>query len=186
MSANKAGEDNEYDVKSFKNMIKLAKKAFEEGFDVGILPEGQLNPTPEKGLLPVFPGAYTLAKMSRRPIQMMALHGVHQLWHPDEEIGMTVTGRTVKAHVYPHRDERYSSPEEFVQTFTKVVGEFGTYGRNLPDDELNAWLDGSHWKAMQQRKAEEEARKRAEEEEARRRAEEEKESEGDDPQASVE
>ena len=65
MTANKAGEDNEYDLKSFKALLKQAKQAFEEGFDVGILPEGQLNPHPERGLLPCFPGAYTLAWLGR-------------------------------------------------------------------------------------------------------------------------
>ena len=165
MSANKAGEENDYDITSFKNLIKLSKKAFKEGFDVGILPEGQLNPTPEKGLLPIFPGAYTLARMSKRPIQMMALNGVYKLWHPDDNIGMTVTGRTVKAHVYPPRKERYTNPEEFVETFTKVVGEFGTTGKNLPEKELNSWLDGTEWKRIQAGKA---AKKAAEEAEKKR------------------
>ena len=172
MSANKAGEENDYDITSFKNLIKLSKKAFKEGFDVGILPEGQLNPTPEKGLLPIFPGAYTLARMSKRPIQMMALNGVYKLWHPDDNIGMTVTGRTVKAHVYPPRKERYTNPEEFVETFTKVVGEFGTTGKNLSEKELNAWLDGTQWKHIQKEKAE---REKAEREKAeKKRLEEEK------------
>ena len=79
MSANKAGEANDYDLKSFKLLLKQAKQAFEDGFDIGILPEGQLNPSPEKGLLPCFSGAFTLAKMSKRPIQMMALDGTHRL-----------------------------------------------------------------------------------------------------------
>ena len=171
MSANKAGEENDYDITSFKNLIKLSKKAFKEGFDVGILPEGQLNPTPEKGLLPIFPGAYTLARMSKRPIQMMALNGVYKLWHPDDNIGMTVTGRTVKAHVYPPRKERYTNPEEFVETFTKVVGEFGTKGTNLPEKELNSWLDGSEWKRLQAEKAAAEAAEKKSLEEERAAAE---------------
>jgi 1-acyl-sn-glycerol-3-phosphate acyltransferase len=141
MAPNKPGEDNEYDKASFKLLLKDVKRAFEEDFDVALLPEGQLNPTPELGLQPIFGGAYTLAKMSRRPIYMMALYGIHKLWHPDEEIGMTVTSRHVKIRTYPN-GRNYSSAEEFKTTFEKVVGKFGATGRDLPDKELNAWLNG--------------------------------------------
>jgi hypothetical protein len=161
MAANAAGEANDYDLKSFKNLLKMTKQAFDEGFDIGILPEGQLNPHPEKGLLPCFPGAYTLAKMSRRPIQMMALHGTHKLWHAREDIGMTVTGRDVAVQVYHHNDtpnatgRKYESPEEFLTTFQAVVGQFATTGEDLDDEELKAWLDGSKWQVIKQQKAQE-------------------------------
>jgi 1-acyl-sn-glycerol-3-phosphate acyltransferase len=145
MVANKPGEDNEYDKASFKLLLKDVKRAFEEDFDVALLPEGQLNPTPELGLQPIFGGAYTLAKMSRRPIYMMALHGIHKLWHPDAAIGMTVTSRQVKIRTYPN-GRHYNSAEEFKTTFEKVVGQFGATGRDLPEKELNAWLTGDVWK----------------------------------------
>jgi 1-acyl-sn-glycerol-3-phosphate acyltransferase len=150
MAANKPGETNEYDKKSFKSFLKESKQAFADGFDIGILPEGQLNPTPEKGLLPLFSGAYTLARMSRRPIQMMALHGINQLWHPNDgfEVGdMNVIGRDVKIRVYPGA-RKYESNEEFVATFTAVAGHFGKYG--FDDDDMAEWLDGSKWYKMQQ------------------------------------
>jgi 1-acyl-sn-glycerol-3-phosphate acyltransferase len=66
MTANGAGEANDYDASSFKALIRKTKEAFENGFDLGILPEGQLNPEPEEGLQPCFAGAYSLAKMVRR------------------------------------------------------------------------------------------------------------------------
>ena len=147
MSANKAGEANDYDLKSFKLLLKQAKQAFEDGFDIGILPEGQLNPSPEKGLLPCFSGAFTLAKMSKRPIQMMALHGTHRLWHAREDIGMTVTGRDVKVRCYPG-GRKYKSGDEFLATFNAIVGEFGTEGKDLEEEELKQWLDGSKWKEL--------------------------------------
>ncbi|CAJ1959670.1 unnamed protein product [Cylindrotheca closterium] len=155
MSANKAGEANDYDMKSFKALLKSAKQAFDEGFDIGILPEGQLNPHPEEGLLPCFSGAFTLARMSKRPIHMMALHGTHRLWHAREDIDMTVTGRDVQVRCYP-KGRKYKSGEEFLATFEAVVGEFGTNGRDLEDAELNAWLDGSKWEQIQAAKAEDE------------------------------
>jgi 1-acyl-sn-glycerol-3-phosphate acyltransferase len=145
MVANKPGEDNEYDKGSFKLLLKEVKKAFEDDFDVAVLPEGQLNPTPEQGLQPVFGGAYTLAKMSRRPIYFMAVYGIHKLWHPDETIGMKVTGRRVKIRTYPF-GRQYSSADEFKETFEKVVGQFGATGIDLPDEELEAWLTGAAWK----------------------------------------
>ena len=147
MTANKAGEDNDYDVASFKNLLKQSKKAFEEGFDIGVLPEGQLNPNPEESLLPCFPGAFTLAKMSKRPIQMMALHGTHRLWHAREEIGMTVTGRHVSIRVYP-QGRKYKSGDEFLATFNAVVGQFATKGFDLQEAELHAWLDGKKWEEL--------------------------------------
>jgi 1-acyl-sn-glycerol-3-phosphate acyltransferase len=144
MAANKAGESNDYDLQSFKNLLKQAKQAFDEGFDIGILPEGQLNPHPEKGLLPCFSGAFTLARMSRRPIHMMALHGTHRLWHAREDIGMTVTGRAIKARIYPD-GRKYKSSDEFLATFEAVVGEFATKGKDLKESELKSWLDGTKW-----------------------------------------
>jgi 1-acyl-sn-glycerol-3-phosphate acyltransferase len=155
MSANKAGEDNDYDLNSFKALLKSSKKAFEEGFDIGLLPEGQLNPEPEKGLLPCFSGAFTLARMSRRPIHMIALHGSHRLWHANEEIGMTVTGRDVSLRVYPG-GRKFATSEEFLETFNAVVGEFATKGRDLEEAELQAWLDGSEWEKRKSQEAEKE------------------------------
>eukprot|EP00546_Thalassionema_frauenfeldii_P018808 CAMPEP_0178899326 /NCGR_PEP_ID=MMETSP0786-20121207/2832_1 /TAXON_ID=186022 /ORGANISM="Thalassionema frauenfeldii, Strain CCMP 1798" /LENGTH=383 /DNA_ID=CAMNT_0020570159 /DNA_START=67 /DNA_END=1215 /DNA_ORIENTATION=+ len=151
MTANAAGESNDYDMKSFKLLLKEAKKAFTEGFDVGILPEGQLNPTPEQGLLPCFSGAFTLAKMSKRPIRFMALQGTHRLWHATQ--GMNCTGRNMQVRVYDE-GRKYKTADEFLATFEAVVGEFGTHGQEVKN--LSAWLDGSHWKQLQQQKTEEE------------------------------
>lgn len=165
MAPNKPGEANQYDKSSMKSFIKNSKKAFTDGFDIGILPEGQLNPAPEKGLLPLFSGAYVLARMSKRPIQMMALHGVNQLWHPNDgmEVGdMNVTGRHVKVRVYPTA-RKYDSDEEFKQTFSAVVGHFGKTGGDVAD--VDDWLSGKKWEEMELQ------RKQKEEEEARLKAE---------------
>lgn len=167
MVPNKPGEANQYDPKSMKSFLKSSKQAFVDGFDIGILPEGQLNPTPEKGLMPLFSGAYALARMSKRPIQMMALHGVNQLWHPNDgmDVGdMNVTGRNVKIRVYPN-PRKYASDEDFKETFSAVVGHFGKTGEDV--EQLDEWLSGSKWAEI------DEARKRKaiEEEEARLAAE---------------
>jgi 1-acyl-sn-glycerol-3-phosphate acyltransferase len=150
MAANKPGEDNEYDKSSFRTLLKDCKQAFADGFDIALLPEGQLNPTPERGLLPIFGGAYTLAKLAKRPVAMIALHGVYRMWHPDADIGMTVSGRDVAVRRYrPGRV--YGSAEEFKATFRAVVEPFGTTGRDLlPDSELQAWLSGEAWTRQQQ------------------------------------
>jgi hypothetical protein len=62
---------------------------------------------------------------------MMALHGVHRLWNPDETIGMSVTDNHVKIRNYPY-GRHFSSADEFKTTFEKVVGYFGATGRDLP------------------------------------------------------
>jgi 1-acyl-sn-glycerol-3-phosphate acyltransferase len=132
MEANGNGNANQYKKSSFKALLKGIKEAFEEGFDIGILPEGQLNPSPEKGLQPIFPGAFTLSKMSKRPIRMMGLFGLHKLWHGDERIGMTVTGREVKVRAYPFSC-KFENADDFVDSFKSVVGYFGARGEDHPD-----------------------------------------------------
>jgi len=139
MADNGHGNANEYDISSFKRLLKDCKNAFKEGFDVGLLPEGQLNPETEKGVLSVFPGAYNLAKMSRRPVRFMALHGADKLWHPTR--GMECSSRRVKVRCY-ETESHFKSPGQFVQAFTHVVGQFGKSGEDLPDDELKSWLSG--------------------------------------------
>lgn len=129
MAPNEPGEDNQYDRSSFKNFLKLAKQAFAEGFDIGILPEGQLNPDPEGGLLPVFSGAHTLARMSKRPIKFLALHGTHRLWHPLH--GMQVVDDKVKVRVYPYNTRKFDTSDDFSDIFTRVVGHFGAKGEDL-------------------------------------------------------
>lgn len=133
MSANNHGEDNDYDRSSFKQLIKDAKQAFQDGFDIGILPEGQLNPTPEKGLLPIFSGAYSLAKMSKRPVFMLALQGAHDLWHPMK--GMHCLRRHVQIRVYPY-SFRFTSANDFVTAFTQLVGHFAIHGKDLDEEQL--------------------------------------------------
>jgi len=140
MAANKPGEANEYDKSTFKTFLKQVKQAFEEGFDIGILPEGQLNPSPENGVLPVFSGAFTLSRMSKRPIRMMALSGTHKLWYSDDPLGKSkIRGRRVKLRAYPG-SFTFKNGDEFAETFSTVVGHFGAHGKDLPDEELNRWL----------------------------------------------
>lgn len=137
MEDNGNGNTNTYKKSSFKALLKSIKKAFDDGFDIGILPEGQLNPTPEKGLQPCFGGAFTLARMSKRPIKMMAIHGLHQLWHGDEDIGMTVTGRKVKMRNY-NLGGKFKNSLEFIEAFENIVGHFGATGKDNP-----MWKDWS-------------------------------------------
>jgi len=152
MSANRHGDANKYDPKSFKQMLKSTKAAIEEGFDIGIMPEGQPNPMPEDGLQPIFSGAFTLAKMSRRPIKMIALYGLHRMWHPDDNIGMECAARNMAVRVYPN-GRIFKDAEEFSSTFGAVAGYFGAHGKDMPEEELNMWLDGSKWESELARRA---------------------------------
>ena len=152
MADNGNGNANEYNPKSFKQMLKSTKNAIKDGFDIAILPEGQPNPTPETGLQQVYPGAFTLAKMSRRPIHMIALHGLNNMWHPDDNVGMACTSRSMAVRVYPG-GRLYKDAEEFTSTFSAVVGHFGAYGKDLDDTELQLWLDGTMWKTELSRRS---------------------------------
>ena len=151
MADNGHGRANDYDRTSFRTLLQDTKRAFAEGFDVGILPEGQLNPTPEQGLLPVYSGAFTLARMAKRPIHMMAHCNIHNVWHPTR--GMNPTTRRVNMRVYPQA-RYFESSQEFIATFQNVVGEYGTRGKDLPQAELQAWMDGSAWKKEKSSKLE--------------------------------
>ena len=150
MAGNGNGTENEYDPKSFKKMLKSTKAAIADGFDIGILPEGQPNPTPEKGLQPIFSGAYTLARMSRRPIKIISLYGLNKMWHPDGD--MPCTSRKMAARVYPN-GRVFKDAEDFASTFEHVAGHFGAHGYDMPEEELNLWLDGSMRKTEQSRRA---------------------------------
>jgi 1-acyl-sn-glycerol-3-phosphate acyltransferase len=136
MADNGHGTANEYDKSSFKQLLLDCKRSIANGFDIALLPEGQINPTPELGLLPAFGGAYTLAKLAKRPIQFMAMHGAHTLWPAH---GMTVTGRSVSVHAY-YPAVRVNDSKEFIRAFNAVVGEFGTLGSDLPQAELDKYL----------------------------------------------
>ena len=140
MAANGNGHPNEYHKASFKNMLRETKQAINEGFDIFILPEGQLNPTPEAGLNPVFGSPFAIAKSSKRPIQMIGLFGCHNLWHADEDTGMKVVGRDVKVKVFPPCKKEFQSAEEFIDAFNAVVGTFGASGQELSSEELERWL----------------------------------------------
>jgi len=142
MEDNGSGNANQYKRSSFKALLKGIRQAFEDGFDIGILPEGQINPSPETGLQPVFPGAFSLARMSKRPIRMMGMHGLNHLWNID---GMNVTGRNIKVRAYPY-NLCAKSGDEFVESFNKVVGTFGASGEDRAD--WQAWLNGDAWKEM--------------------------------------
>lgn len=120
MADNGNGNPNEYNRASFKQMLKDTQKAIDEGFDILVLPEGQLNPTPERGLQPVLPGAFALAKSSKRPIQMVAMHGCHHLWHADESIGMTPVAKEVKIKAFPPCKREFTTAEEFKDAFTAM------------------------------------------------------------------
>jgi 1-acyl-sn-glycerol-3-phosphate acyltransferase len=158
MEANASGDANQYDKKSFVRLLRDSKRAFGQGFDLLILPEGQLNPWPQKGLLPVFPGAHKLSQMSGRPIRMVALHGCHNLWPANDSIlDMTLKDKSVKVRAYHGAGagengggRMFESGEEFVDTFRAVVGQFGATGEDLPSEELAQWFDGSKWKEEQE------------------------------------
>merc|ERR1719253_136112 len=139
MADNGNGNQNEYDPKSFKQMLKSTKAAIGEGFDIGILPEGQPNPTPELGMQPIFSGAFTLARMSRRPIRMMSLYGLNRMWNANDDIGMECVNRDMAVRVYPG-ERIFNNADEFIETFEAVVGYFGAHGVDLPEQELNMWL----------------------------------------------
>lgn len=144
MTDNGNGNENQYNPRSFKKMLKSTKAAMEEGFDIGILPEGQPNPTPELGMQPIFSGAFTLARMSRRPIKMMSLYGLHRMWNPNDDIGMECVARDMAVRVYPG-ERVFKEAEEFTSTFGAVAGYFGAHGNDMPEEELNMWIDGSMW-----------------------------------------
>ena len=145
MENNGSGNPNQYDKRSFRRLLKDSKHAFDDGFDLLVLPEGQLNPWPERGLLEVFPGAVKLAQISKRPIRFVGLHGLHRLWHPDDEIGMTITGRDVKMRAYPGPGRTFADGDDFVEAMQSVLGHFGAFGEDLLKDDLEKWLkDPTH------------------------------------------
>mmetsp|Transcript_9182 Transcript_9182/g.17477 ORF Transcript_9182/g.17477 Transcript_9182/m.17477 type:complete len:410 (-) Transcript_9182:111-1340(-) len=145
MEANGSGNPNQYNKASFLHLMKQVKKAFDEGFDILILPEGQLNPNPEQGVLPVFTGAHKLSRLSRRPVNLFALYACHEAW-PAEQTLPCVQTRDLYVRGYDGA-RQFASDEEFIETFRQVVGQFGATGSDT--NELDQWLDGSAWGRIQ-------------------------------------
>lgn len=75
MAANESGETNIYDKSTFRNVIVSIRRALKQGFDVGILPEGQLNPNPSSGVLEVYNGAWNIAKMGKGKVYGVGIYG---------------------------------------------------------------------------------------------------------------
>ena len=78
---------------------------------------------------------------------MMAIHGLHNLWHGDEKIGMNVTGRKVTMRNY-NLGGKFGNSAKFVDAFKNVVGHFGATGQDNP-----IWMD---WMTGLAKKSEEE------------------------------
>ena len=76
--------------------------------------------------------------MSRRPIRMLGLYGLHRLWHANK--GLTATSRNVCVRAYP-TGCNFQSADEFEMAFRSIVGYFGANGRDLPNWE--EWVDGT-------------------------------------------
>lgn len=70
---------------------------------------------------------------------MMAIHGLHNLWHGDEKIGMKVAGRKVTMRNY-NVGGKFSDSDQFVEAFKNVVGHFGATGKDLPG--WREWIMG--------------------------------------------
>jgi hypothetical protein len=54
--------------------------------------------------------------------------------------------------VYPN-GRFFKDAQEFSSTFGAVAGHFGAHGKDMPEEELNMWLDGSMWKSELARQA---------------------------------
>ena len=83
---------------------------------------------------------------------MIALYGLHRMWNPDENIGMECTARNMAVRVYPN-GRIFKDAKEFSSTFEAVAGHFGAHGKDMPEEELRMWLDGSMWKTELARQA---------------------------------
>lgn len=136
MADNGSGNPNEYDSTSFKQLVRGARKAFEDGFDIFLLPEGQLNPHPETGLLPVFSGAYNLAERSNRPIRLVGVYGTERLWTANDE--MNVTDNRVRLRCYP-KGRKFDSAQDFCETLHAVLGYYGAHGEDTPNLEQHLY-----------------------------------------------
>lgn len=146
MEDNGSGNPNQYNRVSFKHFLKPVQQAFEDGFDLLILPEGQLNPDPTRGSLSVFTGAHRLSRVSHRPVNLFALYGCHEAWSATRTLPYVQTRDLYVRGYAPAR--RFASDGEFVETFRRVAGTFGGTGTDVTD--VDAWLDGSAWKQQQQ------------------------------------
>ncbi|GMI47322.1 hypothetical protein TrCOL_g3058 [Triparma columacea] len=120
MEGNASGVSNNYDAKTFRAVLKGVKKATEDGFDVGVLPEGQLNPRFQEGLLECYQGAWKMAKLTRGEVEIIGIKGTGRIWHADK--GVVGEGRIVEVRRW---GKGIQDPEEGAEEFKRIVGEYG-------------------------------------------------------------
>ncbi|GMH73727.1 hypothetical protein TrVE_jg2092 [Triparma verrucosa] len=93
--------DNVYDPSSFRSLLKTLKECPGQ-FNIGVLPEGQLNPTPENGMLKIHTGGKAIARILNAEIVAMGLKGTGKIWCPRR--GIVGVGREVEVKVFGGRE----------------------------------------------------------------------------------
>ena len=66
---------------------------------------------------------------------MVALNGTNRIWHATD--GMIAKDRNVIVRAYPS-GKKFKNADDFIETFTEVVGHFGAKGEDIKN--LEKWL----------------------------------------------
>uniref|UniRef100_A0A7S1TWL4 Phospholipid/glycerol acyltransferase domain-containing protein n=1 Tax=Phaeomonas parva TaxID=124430 RepID=A0A7S1TWL4_9STRA len=125
-----SGNQNVYDASSFRKMYTAGIGALNEGWDLAILPEGQLNPRPEEGLQQIYPGPHSFSKRAGAKLQLVGIWGTEHIWKAGTA-SPAPTARDVHLHLW--EPIAYESPDAFVDGFTRRIEPFGLTGKVPPE-----------------------------------------------------
>ena len=77
--------------------------------------------------------------MSKRPIVFMSLYNTQKFWHADPSIGINVTAKEIRIKNFG-RGRRFTTADEFLSAFRKIVGSYGLDGVGLGEEEIDEIL----------------------------------------------
>eukprot|EP00467_Chlorarachnion_reptans_P015567 CAMPEP_0114487688 /NCGR_PEP_ID=MMETSP0109-20121206/911_1 /TAXON_ID=29199 /ORGANISM="Chlorarachnion reptans, Strain CCCM449" /LENGTH=397 /DNA_ID=CAMNT_0001663993 /DNA_START=261 /DNA_END=1451 /DNA_ORIENTATION=- len=111
--------DNQYKLRSLKNMYRAMDEAIQNGFDLAILPEGRRNQDAPV-LAKAFPGAYKLAKKHDAMINFLGTHGIQDVWNMKD--GYHTSSKEISVRFWPAM--KFADKEHFIQCFYEYLGSW--------------------------------------------------------------
>jgi len=119
MANTKVTETNKYDKESVRVLMEKCKQLINDGYTLFMFPEGKRNIDPSH-VNEIRGGAYNLSADTGRPIQILVLKGVHNIWsatgYPDGFGTITVTKY--------EEPITFSSVDEYRDRVTNVMKQY--------------------------------------------------------------
>ena len=108
--------DNIYIPTSSKKMMKTCEQVLRNGYSLFIFPEGRRNHDPSR-LNKLKLGPFNLSQKTGYNIQILSLHGIHNIWPAKGNPNGTGTITVTKCN----NPKMFKTPEEYREQTTKLI-----------------------------------------------------------------